>query len=106
MITLTNSAATQITTLLQQRGKGLGLRLGVRTSGCTGMAYFLEFVDQSHPDDIVMQDKGIKLYVDKKSLLYINGTEVDFVKEELTEGFKFNNPNVKYKCGCGESFSI
>lgn len=106
VISLTHRAATHITTLLKKRGKGLGLRIGVRTSGCTGMAYVLEFVDKLPSDDIVIEDKGIKIYIDKKSFLYINGTEVDFIKEELTEGFKFTNPNVKYRCGCGESFSV
>ena len=105
-ITLTDSAAKRITTFLENRGKGIGLRLAVKTNGCSGMGYAIEFVDQLEDEDNVFEDKGIKVIVDPKSLLYIDGTEVDFAKEGLNEGFKFNNPNVKDTCGCGESFNV
>ncbi|MCX8584425.1 MULTISPECIES: iron-sulfur cluster assembly protein IscA [unclassified Gilliamella] len=105
-ITLTNSAANRVQAFLANRGKGVGLRLGVRTSGCSGMAYVLEFADAINDDDSVFEDKDIKVIVDKKSLVYIDGTELDFVKEGLNEGFKFNNPNSKNECGCGESFNV
>lgn len=105
-ITMSDSAAQRVQTFLTNRGKGLGLRLGVRTSGCSGMAYVLEFVDEANDDDIVFEDKGIKVIIDGKSLVYLDGTELDFVKEGLNEGFKFNNPNVSSECGCGESFNV
>lgn len=105
-ISLSDSAASRIQSFLVNRGKGLGLRLGVRTSGCSGMAYVLEFADELQPGDQVFDDKGVKVIVDGKSLVYLNGTELDFVKEGLNEGFKFNNPNVKDECGCGESFNV
>lgn len=105
-ITLTDAAAERVKTFLEQRGKGVGLRLGVRTSGCSGMAYVLEFVDEIEDTDTVFEDHGVKVIVDPKSLLYIDGTELDFGKEGLNEGFRFNNPNVKDECGCGESFTI
>jgi iron-sulfur cluster assembly protein len=103
---LTDAAADRVKSFLQQRGKGLGLRLGVRTSGCSGMAYVLEFVDDLDEGDVVFEDHGVKVIVDPKSMVYIDGTELDFAKEGLNEGFKFNNPNVKDECGCGESFNI
>ena len=105
-ITLTDAAADRIKAFLQQRGKGLGLRLGVRTSGCSGMAYVLEFADELNEGDMVFEDHGVKVIVDPKSMAYIDGTELDFAKEGLNEGFKFNNPNVKDECGCGESFNV
>jgi len=105
-ITLTGAAADRIKSFLQQRGKGLGLRLAVRTSGCSGMAYVLEFIDELDEGDIVFEDQGVKVVVDPKSMAYIDGTELDFAREGLNEGFKFNNPNVKDECGCGESFNI
>jgi len=105
-ITLTEAAAERVKSFLEQRGKGVGLRLGVRTSGCSGMAYVLEFADEIEDTDVVFEDHGVKVIVDPKSLLYIDGTELDFGKEGLNEGFKFNNPNVKDECGCGESFTI
>ncbi|UCQ54874.1 iron-sulfur cluster assembly protein IscA [Edwardsiella tarda] len=105
-ITMSDSAAKRVQTFLTNRGKGLGLRLGVKTSGCSGMAYVLEFVDVLNEDDVVFEDKGVKVIVDGKSLIYLDGTELDFVKEGLNEGFKFNNPNVKNECGCGESFNV
>ena len=100
-ITLSDSAAARVNTFLANRGKGFGLRLGVRTSGCSGMAYVLEFVDEPTPEDIVFEDKGVKVVVDGKSLQFLDGTQLDFVKEGLNEGFKFTNPNVKDECGCG-----
>ena len=105
-ITLTEKAADHVKGFLASRGKGEGLRLGVRTSGCSGMAYVLEFADQINPEDEVFEDHGVKVVVDAKSLLYLDGTELDFVKEGLNEGFQFNNPNVKDNCGCGESFNV
>ncbi|HBC0621509.1 TPA: iron-sulfur cluster assembly protein IscA [Serratia marcescens] len=105
-ITMSDSAAQRVQAFLTNRGKGLGLRLGERTSGCSGMAYVLEFVDEANDDDIVFEDKGIKVIIDGKSLVYLDGTELDFVKEGLNEGFKFNNPNVSSECGCGESFNV
>lgn len=105
-ITLSDTAANRISAFLANRGRGVGLRLGVRTSGCSGMAYVLEFVDEVRPEDEVFEDKGIKMIIDGKSLIYLAGTELDFIKEGLNEGFKFNNPNIKEECGCGESFSV
>jgi len=105
-ITMTTTAADHVRKFLADRGKGLGLRLGVRTSGCSGMAYVLEFADGLESDDRVFEDQGVKVIVDPKSLLYLDGTELDYTKEGLNEGFKFNNPNVKDACGCGESFNV
>ena len=105
-ITLTEAAAQRVASFLQNRGKGIGLRLGIKTSGCSGLAYVLEFVDELNPDDEVFEQHGVKLIVDAKSLVYLDGTELDFAKEGLNEGFKFNNPNVKDQCGCGESFNV
>ena len=105
-ITLTAAAADRVNRFLESRGKGLGIRLGVKTSGCSGMAYMLEFADQQADDDVVFEDRGVKGFVDPRSLVYLDGTEVDFAKEGLNEGFKFNNPNTKDQCGCGESFSV
>jgi iron-sulfur cluster assembly protein len=106
-ITLTEPAAQRVRSFLDSRGKGIGVRLGVRTSGCSGMAYVLEFVDELDEDnDEVFEDHGVKVVVDKKSMVYLDGTELDYGKEGLNEGFKFNNPNVKDACGCGESFNV
>lgn len=105
-ITMSEAAANRVQSFLKNRGKGLGLRLGVKTSGCSGMAYLLEFVDELAEDDTVFEDKGVKVIVDAKSLIYLDGTELDFVKEGLNEGFKFNNPNATAECGCGESFTV
>lgn len=105
-ITLTEAAAERVKHFLDKRGTGVGLRLGVRTSGCSGMAYVLEFVDRIEDDDQVFEDHGVKVVVDPKSLVYLDGTELDFAREGLNEGFKFNNPNVKDECGCGESFNV
>ena len=106
MITLTEKAANHIQNFLIKRGKGEGIRLGVRTSGCSGMAYTLEFVDQIQPEDIVFEGHGVKVITDPKSHLYLDGTQLDYTKEGLQEGFKFENPNVKDECGCGESFHV
>lgn len=105
-ITMTAAAAERVRTFLHNRGKGVGLRLGVKTTGCSGLAYVLEFVDELNEDDQVFEQDGLKIIVDGKSLVYIDGTELDFAKEGLNEGFKFNNPNVNGECGCGESFTV
>ncbi len=105
-ITLTEKAADHVARFIEKRGKGAGVRLGVRTSGCSGMAYKLEFADEPTPDDAVFESFGVKVFIDPKSLAYLDGTELDFVREGLNEGFKFNNPNVKDECGCGESFNV
>ncbi|MEE2000996.1 iron-sulfur cluster assembly protein IscA [Alkalimonas sp. MEB108] len=105
-ITMTDAAADRVRHFLSNRGKGIGLRVGVKTTGCSGLAYVLEFVDDLNPDDEVFDQQGIKLIVDGKSLVYIDGTELDFTREGLNEGFKFNNPNVNGECGCGESFTV
>jgi len=105
-ITMTTAAADHVRKFLANRGKGLGLRLGVRTSGCSGTAYVLEFVDELEADDQVFEDQGVKVIVDPKSMFYLDGTELDYTREGLNEGFKFNNPNVKNSCGCGKSFNV
>lgn len=105
-ISLTSAAAQHIQRCLESRGKGVGLRLGIKTTGCSGLAYVLEFADQVNPDDAVFEEQAVTLIVDKKSLVYIDGTQLDFVKEGLNEGFKFSNPNQTGECGCGESFSV
>ena len=105
-ITLTDVAADRVKSFLENRGKGEGLRLGVKTTGCSGMAYVLEFVDEVEDTDEVFESNGVKIIVDPKSLIYIDGTELDYGKEGLNEGFKFNNPNVADECGCGESFTV
>ena len=105
-VTMTEAAAERVKKFLQSRGKKIGLRLGVKTSGCSGMAYVLEFVDETQGDDEVFNIAGVNIIVDSKSLIYLDGTELDFVKEGLNEGFKFNNPNKIGECGCGESFTV
>ncbi|WP_424191654.1 iron-sulfur cluster assembly protein IscA [Ampullimonas aquatilis] len=105
-ISLTEKAAQHVSRYMVKRGKGIGLRLGVRTTGCSGLAYKLEYADESQPDDEIFESHGIKVLVDPKSLAYLDGTELDYAREGLNEGFKFNNPNVKDECGCGESFRI
>jgi iron-sulfur cluster assembly protein len=105
-ITLTENAARHVGSYIARRGKGLGLRLGVKTTGCSGMAYKLEFADAENPEDMQFESFGVKVFVDPKSLPYIDGTELDFVREGLNEGFRFNNPNSKGECGCGESFNV
>ncbi len=105
-VSLTPAAAAHIGRNLAERGKGFGLRLGVKTTGCSGLAYQLDFADESKPDDVVFESHGVKVVVDPKSLAFIDGTEVDFAREGLNEGFKFRNPNVQSECGCGESFQV
>ena len=105
-ITLTESAAKQVRNYLAQRGKGVGVRLGVKTTGCSGLAYKLEFADAAAPEDQVFESHGVKVLIDPKSLSYLDGTELDFVREGLQQGFKFNNPNERDRCGCGESFRV
>ena len=105
-ITLTENAVKHVQNFLAKRGKGLGLRVGVRTSGCSGMAYKLEFVDEAGEDDVMFVCDGVKVLVDPKSLIYVNGMVLDYTREGLNEGFKFNNPNVTSECGCGESFGV
>ncbi len=105
-VTLTEKAARQVRKHLSARGKGIGIRLAVKSSGCSGLAYALEFVDEPGPEDKTFESLGVTVVVDPKSLVYLEGTELDFVREGLNEGFKFHNPNVKGQCGCGQSFSV
>lgn len=105
-ITLTSTAVERIKAFMEQRGKGEGVRLAVRPSGCSGMAYVIEFADMLEETDMVFEEDGARLVVDKKSMIYLDGTELDYTKEGLNEGFKFNNPNVTAECGCGESFTV
>jgi len=106
MITLTEKAAQHVRSFLTKRGKGVGLRVGVRTSGCSGLAYKLEFADAVNAEDHQFESHGVKVLVDPKSLQFIDGTELDYTREGLNEGFKFRNPRVKDECGCGESFNV
>jgi iron-sulfur cluster assembly protein len=105
-VTLTDRAADHVQRFMQKRGKGVGLRLGVKTTGCSGLAYKLEFADEIKPEDQEFESNGVRVLIDPKSLAYLDGTELDFVREGLNEGFKFNNPNEKDRCGCGESFNV
>jgi len=105
-VTLTVNAANHVQKFLASRGKGIGLRVGVKTSGCSGMAYKLEFVDQAAPDDLIFNSNGVNVLVDPASLTYLAGTELDYTREGLNEGFKFSNPNATANCGCGESFKV
>ena len=106
MITLTEKAAQHVRGYIAKRGKGVGLRVGVRTSGCSGLAYKLEFADAVNAEDHQFESHGVKVLVDPKSLQFIDGTELDYTREGLNEGFKFRNPRVKDECGCGESFNV
>jgi iron-sulfur cluster assembly protein len=105
-VSLSATAVKHINRSLSKRGKGIGVRLGVKTTGCSGLAYKLEFVDDSLPEDVIFEVEGIKILVDPKSMPYVDGTQLDFVREGLNEGFKFNNPNERDRCGCGESFRV
>ncbi|MFP5350152.1 MAG: iron-sulfur cluster assembly protein IscA [Gammaproteobacteria bacterium] len=105
-ITLTETAAQRVKTFLQKRGKGEGLRLGVKTVGCSGKAYVVDYADLIEPGDRVFESHGVKVIVNEQNLAYLDGTEVDFGRDGLSEGFRFKNPNVKGQCGCGESFSV
>lgn len=106
MITLTEKASEKIKKNLDRRGRGLGIRIGVKTTGCSGLAYVLEYVDTVFDGDHVFESQGIHIYVDSKSLVYLKGIELDWVRNGLNEGFEFRNPNEKDRCGCGESFRI
>lgn len=105
-ISMTQAAADHVNRYLENRGSGLGVRLGVRTTGCSGMAYVLEFVDEMAEEDELFESRGVKVVIDPKSMVYLDGTELDYVKVGLNEGFQFNNPNAKNECGCGESFNV
>lgn len=105
-ITLTQQAADHINRYIEKRGHGLGLRLGVRMTGCSGLAYKLDYVDEPNTDDMLFEQRGVKVYVDPKSMPFLDGTQVDYSREGLNEGFKFSNPNEKASCGCGESFTV
>ncbi|MEI6860598.1 MAG: iron-sulfur cluster assembly protein IscA [Shewanella sp.] len=105
-ISMTPAAADRVKSFLANRGKGIGLRLGLKTSGCSGMVYVIEFVDELNDDDEVYEVADVKIIIDAKSFIYLQGIELDFVKEGLNEGFQFNNPNAKGECGCGESFTV
>lgn len=105
-ISITPAAADRVRNFLTTRGRGLGLRLGVKSTGCSGYAYVVNYADELADDDVVFDAQGVKIIVDQKSLSYIDGTEVDFVKQGLNEAFRFRNPNVKGECGCGESFTV
>ena len=105
-ITLTETAAQRVRTFLQKRGKGEGLRLGVKTVGCSGKAYVVDYADLIEPGDRVFESHGVKVIVNEQNLAYLDGTEVDYGRDGMSEGFRFNNPNVKGQCGCGESFSV
>ncbi|WP_227430118.1 iron-sulfur cluster assembly protein IscA [Psychrobacter sp. I-STPA6b] len=106
MIELTERAAKHVSDFLDNRGHGEGIRVGIRTAGCSGLAYVLEFVDDPEPTDEVFESFGVKVFVDPKSMVYLNGLQMDYVTEGLNEGFKFTNPNQKGECGCGESFTV
>ncbi len=105
-ITLTEKAAEHVTVYLDQRGGGLGIRLAVKTTGCSGLMYVLEPVDEVQPEDLKFESQGVDVYVDPKSLVYVDGTLMDYTKQGLNEGFEFKNPNVQGECGCGESFTV
>lgn len=105
-ISLTTAAAERVRTFLNRRGQGLGLRLGIKKTGCSGFAYVVNYADDIGKNDVVFEDQGVKVIVDRDSLSYIDGTQVDFVKQGLNEAFRFRNPNVKGECGCGESFTV
>ena len=105
-ISLTPAAADRIKSYLDKRGHGVGLRLGIKKTGCSGYAYVVNYADEVLESDLVFEQRGVRVLVDKESLGFIDGTEVDFVKQGLNEAFKFRNPNVKGECGCGESFTV
>ena len=105
-ITLTESAADRVRNYLKQRGSGVGLRLGIKKTGCSGFAYVINYADEVQPDDVIFEDCGVTVVVDPGALEYIDGTQIDFIKEGLNEAFKFRNPNASGECGCGESFSV
>ena len=105
-VKLTPAAAERVRIFLDKRGRGVGLRLGVKQTGCSGFAYVVNYADELAAGDVVFEDQGVKVIVDAGSLRYVDGTEIDFVREGLNEAFKFRNPNVRGECGCGESFNV
>jgi len=105
-VSLTQTAAQRVRNYLEQRGHGVGLRVGIKKTGCSGYAYVIDYADAVKAEDEVFEQQGVKIIVDRESLKLIDGTEVDYVKQGLNEAFKFRNPNVKGECGCGESFSV
>ena len=105
-VSLTKNAAEHVNKYLEERGSGVGIRLAIKTTGCSGLMYVIEPVDEPQPEDIQFTRQGIDVYVDPKSMVYIDGTEMDYVKQGLNEGFEFKNPNVQGECGCGESFTV
>lgn len=105
-ISITPAAADRVKNFLASRGHGVGLRLGVKPTGCSGYAYVVNYADELSGEDVVFEERGVKIIVDKNSLSFIDGTEIDFVKQGLNEAFRFRNPNVKGECGCGESFTV
>ena len=105
-ISLTASAAERVRSHLHSRGHGLGLRLGVKETGCSGFAYVVEYADATQPDDLMFETQGVRVYVDRSNLAFLDGTCIDFVRQGLNESFRFDNPNVKAECGCGESFTV
>ncbi|MCP1727332.1 iron-sulfur cluster assembly protein [Natronospira proteinivora] len=105
-ISLTESAANRVTSHLEKRGHGLGLRLGIKKTGCSGWAYVIDYADNQSENDVIFEDHGVKVLVNREHLSFLDGTELDYVREGINEAFKFNNPNVKDECGCGESFTV
>ena len=105
-ITLTDSAARRVSSYLEKRGSGLGLRLGIKKTGCSGFAYVVDYADEASSNDVVFDANGVKVVIARENLPYLDGTEVDFVKQGMNESFQFHNPNVKDECGCGESFTV
>ena len=105
-LTLTENAATQVKVQLEKRGKGIGLHLGVRESGCSGYSYIIDFADEIHENELVFEEHGVKVVVSTEDMVYLDGMELDFAREGINSAFKFNNPNVKDACGCGESFTV
>ena len=105
-VSLTQSAADRVRSFLESRGCGVGLRLGVKKTGCSGFAYVVNYADEVGAADVVFEDRGVRVIVDADSLRYVDGTEIDFVRQGLNEAFKFRNPNVRGECGCGESFNV
>lgn len=106
MISITEKASQKVKQTLQKRGKGLGIRIGVKTTGCSGLAYVLEYVDCPREDDIVIDCNGCSLFIDPKSCAYVKGMTIDYTRQGLNEGFQFSNPNERDRCGCGESFRV
>ena len=106
-MTLTDAAAARVKALLDKRGKpSAGIRIGVRTKGCSGLSYTLEYADERSKFDEVVEDKGVVILIDPKATMFILGTEMDYVEDKMETGFKFTNPNEKGRCGCGESFHV